>query len=85
MSDEVKGPTPEVLKAAFKALKKKLKLARLDEESNLGGRGLTSGRKSAIAGITPPPDYGPEVWEELVRQGRLRKTGSGTFGLAEEA
>ena len=42
--------TDEELKRAYKAFKKRLKLARLDDES-----GLSKGSKrSAIAGITPP-------------------------------
>ena len=78
------SPTPEQLKAAFKAFRRRLKLTRLDEESRLGGRGLTGGRPSGIAGITPPHEYPQEVWDELVRQGKLRKMGHGTYGLAEE-
>lgn len=76
--------TADQIKAAFKAFKRKLKLARLDEESSLGGRGLTGGRKSGIAGIMPPPDHPTEVWELLVQQGKLRKMGRGTYGLADE-
>ncbi len=77
------APTPEELKKALKAFRKRLKLMRLDEESNLGGRGLSGGRKSAIVAITPPEDFRPGVWEELVRQGRLRKAGGGTYELVE--
>jgi hypothetical protein len=75
-------PTPEDLKAAFKAFKKRLKLTRLDNESRLGGGPLT-GRASDIVGISPPNQFPPEVWEELVRQGKLRKMGGGMYGLAE--
>jgi hypothetical protein len=78
------SPTPEQLKSAFKAFRKRLKLTRLDEESRLGGRGLTGGHRSGIAGITPPHEYPQAVWDELVRQGKLRKMGHGTYGLAEE-
>jgi hypothetical protein len=76
------SPTPEELKQAFKAFKKRLKLTRLDNESRLSGGPLT-GRASDIVGIVPPNQYPPAVWEELVRQGKLRKTGGGTYGLAE--
>jgi hypothetical protein len=75
-------PSPEELKQAFKAFKKRLKLTRLDNESRLSGGPLT-GRASDIVGIVPPNQYPPAVWEELVRQGKLRKTGGGTYGLAE--
>ena len=37
-------PKPEELKRALKAFKKRLKLTRLDDESNYGGNKLTGGR-----------------------------------------
>src|SRR5262245_1315834 len=77
------SPTPEELKAAFKAFKKRLKLFRLDHESRLSGSPLT-GRSSHIAVIVPPTEHPPAVWDELVRQGKLKKLGGGTYGLAEE-
>jgi hypothetical protein len=78
------SPTPEELKAAFKAFRKRLKLTRLDEESNLRGRGLSSGRKSNIVAITPPNQFPQAVWDELVRQGKLKKAGHGTYEVVEE-
>jgi hypothetical protein len=83
MSQPPASPTPEELKAALKAFKKRLKLTRLDNESRLSGGPLT-GRASAIVAISPPNQYPPAVWEELVRQGKLKKMGSGTYGLAQE-
>jgi hypothetical protein len=77
------GPTPDDLKRAFKAFKKRLKLTRLDNESRLSG-GILSGRASNIVAISPPNDFPPAVWEELVRQGKLKKMSGGTYGLAEE-
>ena len=72
--------TEEELKRAYKAFKKRLKLARLDDES-----GLSMGsKKSSIAGITPPTGHPPGVWEELVTQGKLKREGSGTYSLAQE-
>lgn len=76
-------PSPEQLKRALKAFKKRLKLTRLDDESSLRGGHTTQGRASAIVAITPPNDFPTEVWEELARQGKLRKAGRGTFALAE--
>jgi hypothetical protein len=71
--------TDEELKRAYKAFKKRLKLARLDDES-----GLSKGSKrSAIAGITPPSGFPPGIWEELVTQGKLRREGAGTYSLVE--
>jgi len=74
-------PSRDELKAAFKAFKKRLKLTRLDEESKIAGGPLSSGRGSGIVAITPPGDWTPEVWEELVRQGKLKKAGHGTYEL----
>lgn len=76
------GIDPERLKAAFTVFKKRLKLTRLDDESRLGGgRPMTSGRKSEIAGITPPNDFPAEVWKELARQGRIKDTGGGFYTM----
>jgi hypothetical protein len=77
-------PTPEELKAAFMAFKKRLKLTRLDEESRLGGGPLSSGRGSGIVAISPPNQFPQAVWDELVRQGKLKKMSGGTYALAEE-
>ena len=77
-------PTKEVLKAALKAFRKRLKLTRLDEESQLSRRPTTSGRGSDIVAITPPSQYPQAVWDELVRQGKLKRAGHGTYELAEE-
>jgi hypothetical protein len=72
--------TEEELKRAYKAFKKRLKLARLDDESGLS-RGS---KKSGIRGITPPGGHPPGIWEELVAQGKLKREGSGTYSLAGE-
>lgn len=77
-------PTSQELKAAFKAFKKRLKLTRLDEESRIGGSPMSSGRPSGIVAIIPPIQFPQAVWDELVRQGRLKNAGHGTYELAEE-
>jgi hypothetical protein len=75
------APTPQQLKGALKAFKKRLKLARLDDESRYGGGALTSGRPSGIVAIPPPGKYPQAVWDELVRQGKLRRAGQGLYEL----
>jgi hypothetical protein len=80
----VGGPTKEELKGALKAFRKRLKLTRLDQESEVSRRPTTTGRRSDIVAITPPNQYPEAVWEELVRQGKLRKGGGGTYELVEE-
>ena len=74
----------ETLKRALKAFRKSLKVTRLDSESSIGGGPMSSGRESAIVGITPPARYPREVWDELVRQGRLRGGKQGIYELPPE-
>jgi ribosomal protein S15P/S13E len=72
---------PANLRRAMNAFKKKLKNFRRDDESKLGGRYVSAGRSSGITAITPPREFPAAVWEELVRQGRLKKGGSGTYQM----
>ncbi len=74
-------PTPEELKAAWKAFKKRLKLTQLDDQSRIGVGPMSSGRPSGIIGITPPDQFPQAVWDELVRQGRLKRVGNGQYAL----
>lgn len=70
------------LKAAMTMFKKRYKLTRLDDESRLGGgRPVTGGKKSQIAGIVPPREFGREVWEELAKQGKIKDVGGGFYGM----
>lgn len=71
----------ETLKAAYVAFKKRWKLTRLDYESRIGRGPLSSGSKSAIVGIQGPREYPHAVWEELVKQGRLKHAGSGLYAM----
>jgi hypothetical protein len=75
--------TPEVLKRALKAFKKRLKLTRLDHESSLGGGPLSGGRPSGIVAITPPDQYPLKVWDTLVEQGRLKRASQGQYELVQ--
>lgn len=76
--------TPQYLKQAMKAFKKRLKLTRLDDESGLGGRRLSSGQSSGIFAIQPPNQYPREVWDKLVEQGKLRRAGAGLYELIQD-
>ena len=76
-------PTQKELKDAFKAFKKRLKLTQLDEESKLTRRPTTSGQDSAIVAIVPPNQFGKAVWDELVKQGKLKKAGQGMYEIVE--
>ncbi len=84
MADEApEEMTPEMLKGAFKAFKKRLKLTRLDNDSKLSRSPLSKGASNILA-ISPPNQFPQEVWDALVRQGKLKNMGGGTYGLVEE-
>ncbi|HEG43209.1 MAG TPA: hypothetical protein ENH94_04075 [Phycisphaerales bacterium] len=74
--------SPEVLKRAFKAFKKRLKLTALDEDSRLG-RGPFSGGSTGVCAIQPPNQYPAEVWQELHRQGKVRNIGHGLYEMGK--
>ena len=84
------GPTPGSLVLApgaddvDKAFKKRLKLTWLDAESQLSKNPLSTGRGHGIVAISPPVGYPQEVWDELIRQKKLKKAGQGQYELVEE-
>jgi hypothetical protein len=82
-SDGNAPPAPDVLKAALKAFKKRLKLTQLDDASRIGHGPMSSGQRSTIMGITPPDQYPRAVWEELVKQGKLKHAGHGMYAPAQ--
>jgi hypothetical protein len=78
------APTPEQLKAAFKAFKKRLKLTRLDEDSKIAGGPLSKGKGPEIVAISPPNQFPQPVWDELVKQGKLKYVGDGLYEIIEQ-
>lgn len=76
------GPSPQDLKLALKAFKKRLKLTQLDSDSKLGVGPLSSA-KGSISAIAPPNQYPPAVWQELARQGKIKSAGHGLYSLVE--
>ena len=76
------GMTGE-LKGALKAFKKKIKSMNLDNESGKMTGPLSSGKTSNIVAITPPSQFRPEIWDELVKLGKLTNEGSGMYRLVE--
>ncbi|MSR56344.1 MAG: hypothetical protein EXS05_01555 [Planctomycetaceae bacterium] len=79
------GPlSPEKLKLALKAFKKRLKLTRLDAESRIGVGPMSSGSTWGIVAIMPPNQYPRAVWEELVKQGKLKNASQGMYSLVEQ-
>ncbi len=79
-SDE---PTPEELRRAMKAFKKRLKLTRLDADSGLGVGPMSGGRSSGIVAIMPSAQYRQAIWDELVARGRLKASGHGLYERAD--
>jgi hypothetical protein len=76
-------PSQQELKLALKAFRKRLKLTQLDDQSRLGVGPMSSGRQSGIVAITPPDQFAQAVWDELARQGKLKRTGQGLYELAQ--
>ena len=83
VSDPSQPPTssPQQLKTALKAFKKRLKLTCLDDQSRIGVGPMSGGRPSGIVAITPPDQFPSAVWEELARQGKLKRSGNGLYEL----
>jgi hypothetical protein len=84
MSANPPAPTPEDLKRAYKAFKKRLKVTRLDAESSISGGPLSGGRRSDIVAISPPGEFPQAVWDALVKQGKLKPAGRGMYELVEQ-
>ena len=78
------GPAvdPEVMRAAMKVFRKRLRYARLDAESRLGVGPLSGGKRNEIDAIEAPREYPTAVWHALVAAGRLKYDGKGFYALA---
>lgn len=75
---------PKLIKTAYKAFKKRLKLTQLVEDSKVSTRQMTGGSTSDIVAIQPPVDFPSEVWRELVKQGKLKQAGGGLLELVPQ-
>ena len=83
-SEQTPAPAPpsrEELQLALKAFRKRLKLTQLDDESRLGYGPMSGGGRSGVVAITPPDQFGKEVWQELAKQGKLKYAGHGLYEL----
>lgn len=76
--------TKETLLRAMKALKKRLKVTRLDDESRLGHDAMSKGGRSGIVGVRPPEQYPAEVWQALEQKGRIRALGQGLYEVIDQ-
>jgi hypothetical protein len=78
--------TKETLTRAMKALKKRLKVTRLDDESRIGGRdGMTKGGRSGIVAVKPPEQYPADVWQTLEAKGRIKSAGHGLYEVVDQS
>jgi hypothetical protein len=69
------------LKRALREFRRKLKALIREDESTLGSRYLTYGKKSAISAITPPDQFPAPVWAKLVELKRLKPSGQGMYKI----
>jgi len=76
--------TKETLTRAIKALKKRMKLTRLDDESRLGHDAMSKGGRSGIVAVRAPEQYPAEVWRALEQKGRVRIDQTGLIELLEQ-
>ena len=76
--------TKETLTRAMKALKKRLKVTRLDDESQMGRDPMSRGGQSGIVGVQPPTQYPAEVWQALEAKGRVRIDRHGLVEIIEQ-
>jgi hypothetical protein len=42
---------------------------------------MSGGGRSGVVAIAPPDQFPSEVWEELAKQGKLKRAGSGLYEL----
>jgi len=90
-SPEAEAPRPaptesfskEDKDAALRAFKQRLRILRRSDESRLGGRYTSAGRRSNIDAIEPPDAFPRGIWKALAAEGRLVDTGQGFYGLPE--
>jgi hypothetical protein len=92
--DRIENPAPpaaakaeathQEMKDAMHAFRKRLKLSRLNDESKLGGRYTSGGKKSKIDAVEAPREFPPRVWKALVEAGKLRDAGQGFYSDAED-
>jgi hypothetical protein len=73
--------TKEELKLALKAFRKRLRLTRLDDESQLGHGAMTSGGKSGIVAVQAPNQFPDAIWAKLVENGKLKYVGRGLYEM----
>jgi hypothetical protein len=90
MIEQLRAPAPppadvpdeDTCRKALQAFRRRLELTILDEESKLGRGPLSKGAGGGVRAVVPPAEWPQAVWQELVRQGKLRPIGHGLYELA---
>ncbi|MCA9274636.1 MAG: hypothetical protein KDA29_01275 [Phycisphaerales bacterium] len=78
-------PLPEYsqseLNEALRAFRHRLKYMKLDQESQISQREVTSGKRSNIDAMQPPgpSEFDPRIWKVLVKKGMLVEEGRGFY------
>ncbi|MEZ6163103.1 MAG: hypothetical protein R3B67_01560 [Phycisphaerales bacterium] len=78
-------PLPEYsqseLNEALRAFRHRLKYMKLDKESQISQREVTSGKRANIDAMQPPgpSEFDPRIWKVLVKKGMLVEEGRGFY------
>lgn len=78
-------PLPEYSQAelneALRAFRHRLKFKKLDDESRISQREVTTGKSVKIDAMQPPgpSEFDPRIWKVLVREGKLIEEGRGFY------
>ena len=77
---------PDILRQAMQAFKRRVRFTQLDEESQINSHSpLSKGEdRKPNRAITPPVEFGDDVWQELTRQGKLIRLSHGFYELPKE-
>jgi hypothetical protein len=73
--------TQTELNEALRAFRHRIKYMKLDQESQISQREVTSGKKADIGAIQPPgpSEFDPKIWKVLVKEGMLVDEGHGFY------
>jgi len=79
--EQLPSYTQTELNEALRAFRHRLKFMKLDKESQISQREVTSGKKADIGSIQPPgpSEFDPKIWKVLVKEGMLVDEGHGFY------
>ncbi|HCT43993.1 MAG TPA: hypothetical protein DF699_02115, partial [Phycisphaerales bacterium] len=69
------------LNEALRAFRHRLKYKKLDDESRISQREVTTGKSAKIDAMQPPgpSEFDPRIWKVLVNKGKLVEEGRGFY------